>query len=82
MKNYLKIFSKRFFTNLRLRNKQSCKYCGRNQNIIWNVSNEIWTKLPPKYHNKCLCLECFMKMINNTYKLNILIKQFKLEIFN
>jgi len=59
----LRIYLKYIFTRLCLRNTQSCKYCGRDQNIIFSVKDEIWYKLPKKYHNKCLCLECFAKLI-------------------
>jgi len=40
---------KKIFTKLGLRDKQSCKYCGRNQYVIWSVSDEIWEQFPEIY---------------------------------
>jgi len=60
--DYLRIFLKKILTRLGLRNKQSCRYCGRNQKIVWNVKNELWSLLPKKYSNECLCLECFLEI--------------------
>jgi len=54
-----RILLKNILTKLRLRDKQSCKYCGRDQHVVWKCKDEIWNKLPKKWHNKALCLECF-----------------------
>jgi len=54
------IFIKRILTRLGLRNKQSCKCCGRNTIIEFHVDDKIWNKLPKQYHNKVLCIECFI----------------------
>ena len=56
------VLAKKILTRLGLRDKQSCKKCGRNQCIVWAVSNEIWNMLPDKWRNKALCLECFINL--------------------
>lgn len=61
----VRVILKRIFTRLCLRNKQSCKYCGRDQNIIWTIKNEIWNELPIQYKNKSLCIECFARLIKD-----------------
>lgn len=41
---------------------QTCKRCGRVQNVIWRVSDELWEKVCYQNGwnpNKTLCLECF-----------------------
>jgi hypothetical protein len=53
---------KRILTKLRLRNKQSCKYCGRDQHIVWACKDEDWLKLHERWHNTALCLECFIAL--------------------
>ena len=43
-------------------NPQTCKRCGRIQNVIWRVSDELWERVCCKSEwdpNKTLCLECF-----------------------
>ena len=55
----VRIYLKKILTKLKLRDTQSCKYCGRDQHIIWSVKDNIWNILPKKWKNKCLCLECF-----------------------
>jgi hypothetical protein len=61
----LRVFLKRIFTRFYLRNEQSCKYCGRDQNIIFSVKDTIWNKLSEKYISSSLCLECFAKLIKD-----------------
>lgn len=58
--DYFRVFAKKILTKLRLRDKQSCKYCGRDQHIVWNCKDKDWIKLPKQWHNKALCLECFV----------------------
>jgi hypothetical protein len=60
--DYLRIGSKKLLTKLRLRDKQSCKYCGRDQHVVWSCKNEDWLKLPERWHNTALCLECFIAL--------------------
>jgi hypothetical protein len=59
----LRVGLKRVFTRLCLRDKQSCKCCGRDQSIVWTVKNSIWDLVPKRYQNTALCLECFCKMV-------------------
>jgi hypothetical protein len=59
----LKITIKKILTKLGLRTKQSCKHCGRNQSLIWAIKDNMWKKIPVKYHNKALCLECFAGLL-------------------
>jgi hypothetical protein len=73
----IRIRLKKVFTILQLRNKQSCKYCGRDQSIIWTIKDEYWYTIPKRYHNKCLCLECFCRL----YPDNIDISDFELIKF-
>lgn len=60
--DYIRIWIKKILTRLGLRNKQSCKYCGRNQKIVWTVSDRYWNTIPKKYRNKSLCIECFIEL--------------------
>lgn len=60
--DYIRIWLKRLFTRLCLRDIQSCKYCGRDQWVIWTVKDNLWYLIPKKYHNKTLCLECFVRL--------------------
>jgi hypothetical protein len=64
----IRIFLKYIFTRLRLRNHQSCKCCGRDQWVCWTVKDEIWNKLPKKYQNTALCLECFCRLVPSVRK--------------
>ena len=59
-----RVFLKKYlFTRLlKLRDRQSCRYCGRDQKIVWACEDEIWKKLSTRWHNKCLCLECFIEL--------------------
>ena len=41
--------------------QQTCKKCKRAQRFEYSLSNDIWQMLPKKWHNKCLCIECFIK---------------------
>jgi len=44
---------------------QRCKRCGRIQNVIWKVSDELWKKVCEESGwnpNKTLCLECFAEL--------------------
>jgi len=44
---------------------QTCKKCGRIQNVIWIVDDELWKKVC-KEHNldieQTLCIECFAEL--------------------
>lgn len=55
----LRVKTKKIAAKIGLKNAQSCKYCGRDQHIVWKVPCKIWNTLPKAWHNKCLCLECF-----------------------
>jgi len=63
--DHVRIILKRLLLVLGWRDKQSCKYCGRDQKIVWSVKNEMWDKLPEKYKNKALCIECFVELHPN-----------------
>jgi len=58
----IRVFLKRVFLYLHLRKGQSCKRCGRDQHVMYSVENKVWNKLPIKYHNKMLCIECFIEL--------------------
>jgi len=38
---------------------QTCKYCGREQHIVWKVSDELWEQVMGKDNQQTVCLECF-----------------------
>lgn len=57
-----RVYIKKILTKLNLRDKHSCKHCGRDQKLVWSVKNEIWNKLPKKYRNSALCIECFIEI--------------------
>jgi len=67
--DYLRIWLKHVFTRLGLRDKQSCKHCGRNQFLIWSVKDKLWNEIPKKYRDHSLCIECFIKLCPKKIKL-------------
>lgn len=75
--DYIRIILKRIFTKLGLRNIQSCKHCGRDQWVIWTIKDDYWYLIPRKYHNKALCLECFV----NLCPLELKLKNFEIIYF-
>jgi hypothetical protein len=60
--DWFRVIIKFILTRLRLRNKQSCKHCGRDQNVIWIVNDYLWHELPLEYHETSLCIECFIAL--------------------
>jgi len=58
----IRVFLKRVFTRLHLRDTPSCNHCGRDQHVVWSIEDKAWNKLPVKYHNKSLCIECFIEL--------------------
>jgi hypothetical protein len=40
---------------------QYCKKCGRDQRFEFSIREEIWSKLPEKWINHVLCIECFLE---------------------
>lgn len=46
---------------LNLLKNQTCKKCFKEISIAFNIKDEIWNKLPIKWKNKELCIECFLK---------------------
>jgi len=66
--DYLRVYLKVILTKLSLRDKQSCKYCGRDQHVIWRCKDEDWAKIPDKWHNTALCLECFINLYPENLK--------------
>lgn len=57
-----RVWMKRFLTRIGMRDKQSCKYCGRDQYVIWRCSDGEWEKIPKEYRDDSLCLECFVSL--------------------
>lgn len=41
---------------------ETCKKCGRNQRLSWDIKDKVWYSLPEIWHNKVLCLECFLEL--------------------
>lgn len=64
IQDILRVFIKKWLLGrlLYLRNKQSCRYCGRDQHIVWKCEDVNWIKLPKKWYNTTLCLECFIAL--------------------
>lgn len=67
--DYIRVFLKKIFTILHLRDTQSCKHCGKDQWIIWTIKDEYWYLIPKKYHNRALCLECFVSLCSIELKI-------------
>lgn len=40
--------------------QQYCKKCGRDIRFEFSIKDEIWNKLPKKWQNRVLCIECFL----------------------
>lgn len=38
-----------------------CKKCGCDIRVSFSVRDDIWAKLPEKWQNHVLCLNCFLK---------------------
>jgi len=55
---------------------ETCKHCGRDQRLIWSVSDEIWGNVPQQYRNLTLCLECFIVLVPDVRFIDIKIKGF------
>jgi hypothetical protein len=45
---------------------QYCKKCGRDQRFEFSIKKEIWEKLPIKWQNHVLCIECFLEELEKT----------------
>jgi len=53
-----------------------CKVCGREQRIAWSIRDDLWIKIvPPKFRNKVVCLECFLKFADEK-NINVTIDDF------
>lgn len=69
----LKLFISKFKTRLdylfRLRDlwkeakqqTQRCGYCGIGMLFEYSVSDKLWNRLPPKWQNNALCIDCFLR---------------------
>jgi hypothetical protein len=64
----IRVKIKKVLTLFGLRNTQSCKRCGIDQNIVWGVKDEIWNRLHKDLSSKSLCLECFAKYVGGLKK--------------
>ena len=47
--------------------QQTCKKCGRAQRFEYSLDDSIWQRLPKKWHNKCLCIECFIEEMDSMF---------------
>jgi hypothetical protein len=41
--------------------KQTCKKCFKEMRLGFNIKDEIWYKLPEKWHDNVLYIECFLE---------------------
>lgn len=41
--------------------QQCCKKCGKDLRFEFSIKNEIWSKLPEKWRDQILCMECFLE---------------------
>ena len=57
MLDMMRVLIKKLLTKLRLRDRQSCAYCGRDQWVVWH--SDKWKDLPDKWHDESLCIECY-----------------------
>ena len=65
--NKVRLRVKCFLRKYKLMN-QFCKRCGKtNKSFDFSVSDEVWEKLPKKYHNHILCLHCFLEEYYKEY---------------
>jgi hypothetical protein len=40
--------------------QQTCKKCRAKMRFEFSIKDEIWTKLPAKWIDQILCMECFL----------------------
>jgi hypothetical protein len=45
--------------------KQTCAKCLKEMRFEFSIKDEIWNKLPVKWRNHCLCIECFSEELEN-----------------
>lgn len=43
--------------------KQTCKSCSKEIRFEFSIKNGIWHKIPKKWQNKTLCIECFLELL-------------------
>lgn len=41
--------------------QQSCKKCQKEMRFEFNIKDVIWDKLPTKWRDHVLCIECFLE---------------------
>jgi len=41
--------------------KQTCKRCFRETRFEFSIKDDIWSKLPERWQNRVLCIECFLE---------------------
>jgi hypothetical protein len=41
--------------------QQSCKKCQKEMRFEFSIRDEIWNKLPTKWRDQVLCIECFLE---------------------
>lgn len=58
---------------------QTCKRCPRIQRFEFSIKDEIWNLIPEKWHNRVLCIECFLELLeeNIVGKLKISLEDFE-----
>jgi hypothetical protein len=43
----------------------TCNRCERQMCIGWWVRKDLWLKVPAEWHNKVLCIECFLAFMTD-----------------
>lgn len=43
---------------------QSCKKCNKDMRFEFSIRDEIWEKLPTKWQDHVLCIECFLEELD------------------
>lgn len=46
---------------------QICKKCFKEMRFGYTIIDEIWNKLPEKWHNKVLCIDCFLEELEKVF---------------
>lgn len=42
---------------------QTCKKCFKKMRFEFNIQDGIWDKIPKKWRNHALCIECFLELL-------------------
>ena len=46
-------------------NHQTCKKCLKKMRFEFHIKDETWNKLPEKWRDRVLCIECFLEELEH-----------------